>query len=232
MSAEDFDGVETMPSGESSGYRRRLTSDTLTNLRRRRTGPGRALIQPPRRSAAPGSRDDDDDDDDDDSSDGDSDDSDGDDISCFDIICCCWGPRCCVAVCMLTMSFGTWSAAITYGILRQPSYEQIVTPIRMARQRWLGKTPHTTEEGFSLFDRNADGRISVADMAIVARITTGENPTHEDLVKYIAKGDLDGDGELDEQEYVQLVHRERASRPRGERVQPTRGEGHGHEGNP
>ena len=86
----------------------------------------------------------------------------------------------------------------------------MVTPIRVARQRWLSKTPHNAEEGFILFDRNADGRIGVDDMAAVARITTGENPTHEQLVAYIARGDLDGDGALDESEYQQMLQSERA----------------------
>ena len=178
------------------------------------------------RSEGDSEHEDGDDDGDDDDSDDDSDD--GEDISCFDLVCCCWGPRCCVATCMLTMSLSVWSAAVTYGILKQPTYEQLAMPMRVARQRWLGKTPHTAEEGFTLFDRNADGKISVNDMAVVARITTGENPTHEDLVKYIAKGDLDGDGALDESEYIQLVHRERLTRPRGQRVPPGGGDDAGH----
>ena len=111
---------------------------------------------------------------------------------------------------MFICSLMLWSAAITYGILRQPSYEDIVTPIRVARQRWLSKTPHSAEEGFILFDRNADGKIGVDDMAVVARITTGEDPTREMLQAYIARGDLDGDGALDEDEYMQMLHRERA----------------------
>jgi len=88
----------------------------------------------------------------------------------------------------------------------------MVTPVRVARQRWLGKTPKNAEEGFVLFDRNADGKITVGDMREVARITTGENPTTEQLQAYIAKGDQDGDGMLDEAEYTSLLFRERAAK--------------------
>ena len=117
--------------------------------------------------------------------------------------------------CMLIFALMAWSAAITYGILHQPSYEQVVTPIRVARQKWLGKPPKNAEEGFVLFDRNADGRITVSDMATVAKITTGEDPTHEQLAAYIARGDSNGDGALDEEEYKQLLFRERAEKANG-----------------
>lgn len=210
-----FDGVEHIASSSSAPYApsafpRRLTAQTLSNLRRRRTGAGRAVRKPLKssrdRSAAGSS----------DASSDDGDDSDDDDddenVTCFDVFCCCWGPRCCVSACMLMLTLMGWSAAITYGIMKQPTYEGLVTPIRVAKQRWLTKTPKNAEEGFTLFDRNADGRISVQDMAAVARITTGEDPTHEQLAAYIAKGDTDGDGTLDEAEYLQLLYRERAEK--------------------
>ena len=111
----------------------------------------------------------------------DDDDDDDDDVTCFEVFCCCWGPRCCVGSCMLIMTLMGWSAAITYGIFRQPSYDDLVVPIRLAKQRWFNAKPTNAEDGFILFDRNADGKISVADMATVARITTGEDPTHEQL---------------------------------------------------
>ena len=111
---------------------------------------------------------------------------------------------------MLITALLIWSSAITYGVLKQPTYEQLAMPIRVARQRWLSKTPHSAEDGFMLFDRNADGYIGIGDMAVVARITTGEDPTHDQLVAYIARGDLDGDGQLDEEEYTQMLQRERA----------------------
>jgi hypothetical protein len=211
--AAEFDGVEHVASSSDairpSAFPRRLTADTLSSLRRRRTGAGRAVRKPLRSHRREG-----DDGSDAASSDDDdgSDDDDLDDVTCFEVFCCCWGPRCCVGSCMFIMTLMGWSAAITYGILKQPTYESVVTPIRVARQRWFTKTPTTAEDGFTLFDRNADGRITVQDMAAVARITTGEYPTHEQLAAYIAKGDMDGDGALDEQEYLQLLHRERAEK--------------------
>ena len=208
--ASGFDGVETVRANERlredealgpPAFRRRLTTDALTALRRRRTGPGRALRRPLReeRRAPDGSGEEESD-------------SEGEeeDISIWELLCCCVGPRCCVGSCFLLLALGTWSAAITYGILRQPSYEQLATPVRVARQRWLTRAPTGAEDGFALFDRNADGRIGVDDMAVVARIVSGENPTHEQLAAYIARGDLDGDGYLDEAEYLQMLHRERA----------------------
>ena len=186
-----------------------VTAETLTTLRRRRTGPGRALRRP---LTQPRRRDDDGSDEDEEDEDEDEDDEDDDDepVSLSELCCYCWGPRCCVASCMLLLALMAWSAAITYGILRQPTYEQMVTPLRVARQRWLSKTPHSAEEGFILFDRNADGLIGVDDMAVVAKITTGEDPTREQLEAYIARGDLDGDGALDENEYTQMLFAERA----------------------
>lgn len=207
-----FDGVESISVAECnpSAYPRRLTAETLGALRRRRTGSGSTVRKPlrpehRREEGVDGV------DSNASSGDDDSDDED-DDLSCFDVFCCCWGPRCCVSSCMLIVTLMGWSAAITYGILKQPTYESVVTPIRVAKQRWLTRTPKNAEEGFTLFDRNADGRISVQDMAIVARMTTGEDPTHEQLAAYIAKGDTDGDGTLDEEEYLQLLYRERAEK--------------------
>lgn len=219
-----FDGIEalnddTQPRFNPGQFPRKLTTATLNTLRLRRTGAGRAVRRPLRRQ---GRQDGDGSDDDEDDSDSDTDD---DDITCGEVLCCCWGPRCCVAGCMLITALMGWSAAITYGIARAPTYEQLAMPIRVARQKWLSKTPQNAEEGFILFDRNADGLIGVDDMAQVARITTGEDPTHQELVDYIARGDLDGDGALNEAEYTALLHRERAEgRPSG------RGKGKGRGG--
>jgi hypothetical protein len=216
-----FDGIETLPpdaatsdsSFPATTFPRRLTTDALTTLRRRRTGPGRALRKPLQRRARtrPDASDDEEDDEDEEDEDEDEeDDEDDEDVTIWDIVCCCWGPRCVMGSCMLMLALAGWSAAITYGVLRQPTYENVVTPIRIAKQRWLSKTPQNAEESFILFDRNADGLIGVDDMAVVAKITTGEDPPHEQLVAYIARGDLDGDGALNEEEYMQMLFRERA----------------------
>ena len=189
----------------ASAFPRRLTVDTLTALRRRRTGPARGLRRPLRQQQCREGDDDDDDDDYDDDDDG--------DASLFSILCCwCVGPRCMVAACMLATTMALWNAAHRYGIVHQPSYEQLVTPIRVARQRWTHKTPTGADDGFILFDRNADGLIDAADMRIVAKLTTGEHPTEEQLRAYIAKGDANGDGALDELEYLGLLAAERAEK--------------------
>ena len=185
------------------------STETLTSLRRRRTGPGRAFhgsltLQPSKERVYR-------DDEDDGSSDSDDDSDDDDEGTTFGRSSAAAGARrCCVQLAACSSPRWLFASAITYGILKQPSYEQIVTPVRVARQRWFSKTPHGAEDGFILFDRNADGYITVSDMAVVARVTTGEDPTHEQLVAYIARGDLDGDGKLDEAEYMQMLQRERA----------------------
>ena len=118
---------------------------------------------------------------------------------------------------MLLLALMGWSAAVTYGILKQPSYEELVTPWRVARQRWTHKTPTGADDGFILFDRNADGHIGIDDVAKVAKLTTGEDLPHEELLKYIRRGDLDGDGFLDEAEYLQMLQREREQKAKGGR---------------
>ena len=206
-----FDGIDGEPASSStveytnhfrpSAFPRRLTPDTLAALRRRRTGPARGLRRPLKQSRRGYDEEDEEDDEYEDEE---------EDESLFSILCCwCVGPRCCVATCMLVLSLIVWNWAIAQGILRQPSYDQMVTPIRVARQRLTHKKPTGADDGFILFDRNADGLIDKDDMAIVARLTTGEHPSEEQLRAYIAKGDLNGDGALDEPEYHELLRRER-----------------------
>ena len=60
-----------------------------------------------------------------------------------------------------------------------------------------------------MFDRDANGLIDLRDMRQVAFKVTGETPPDEQLLAYIAKGDLDGDGALDEAEYLGLMQMER-----------------------
>lgn len=94
--------------------------------------------------------------------------------------------------------------------MQAKTYEEVVTPLRVARQRWLYPTPTSADNGFPLFDRNADGFIDIGDMSAVAKITTGENVPDGDLRAYIARGDLNGDGMLDEPEFYGMLQRERA----------------------
>ena len=201
---------------------RRLTPAALASLRQRRTGAGRAVrrplqpteIQLNRMRGGVGSEDEDEEDDGEEDDDDDDDDED-DDVTCWELLTCCWGPRCCVGSCMICIGLIIFSAAVTYGIVRQPSYEQVVTPMRVARQRWFSKTPQNAEEGFILFDRNADGLIGIDDLKQVAKLTTGETVPVSDLQAYIARGDLDGDGFLDEDEYQQMLQAERAAKGKG-----------------
>ena len=197
----------------SGALPRRLTQDALSALRRRRTGVGRAVRRPLQAREGRRQRTDVSDsasgtDDSDDEDDG----SGGDDITCMEIMTCCWGPRCCVSMCMLLITLVGWSAAITYGIVKQPSYDQIVTPMRVARQRYFNKMPENAEEGFILFDRNADGLIGVDDLIKVAKVTTGETVPISELHAYIAKGDVDGDGFLDEAEYLAMLQQQRVEK--------------------
>jgi hypothetical protein len=214
--ASVYDCVETLPTAPSGGgfnpasFPRRLTPEALTGLRRRRTGVGRAVRQPILRRPPPINGSDEESGEESDEYDDSDDDDDDDQIRCSELICCCVGPRCCVASCMLMLALMGYSAAITYGIVRQPTYEQYAEPMRVARRRWFSKTPMSADDGFMLFDRNADGVIDVHDIARVAKITTGENPPHEELQAYIARGDLNGDGVLDEAEYTAQLHKERA----------------------
>lgn len=191
-----------------SAFPRRLTTETLATLRRRRAGAARGMCHLLQRERREGDASDDDEG-------GDESDEEGGGDLC-DEFCCCWGPRCCIASCMLIMTLMGWSTAITYGILQQPTYEQVVRPVRVARQHYLSKyyygAPKTADDGFILFDRDADGFVSVRDMKAVAFITTGERPTEEQLKAYIARGDADGDGQLDEVEYLALLHSERAQK--------------------
>ena len=108
---------ETTRMGPSGALPRRLTQDALSALRRRRTGVGRAVRRPLQAREGRRQRTDVSDsasgtDDSDDEDDG----SGGDDITCMEIMTCCWGPRCCVSMCMLLITLVGWSAAITYGL--------------------------------------------------------------------------------------------------------------------
>ena len=222
--ASNFDGIDSTPNAPSpaadgggsfnpANFPRRLTTESLAALRRRRTGAARGVRRPLRQERRRRG------DESESGSEYGSDEDDEPEGSLCDEICCCWGPRCVVAFCMLAATLAGWSAAITYGILRQPTYEHVVRPVRVARQHYLSKywygAPKDAEEGFILFDRDANGLIDVEDMRSVAFITTGERPSEEQLRAYIAKGDRDGDGKLDPDEYLSLLHSERAQKGGG-----------------
>lgn len=217
-----FDGIDGPPltgrgasAASSSSATRRLTPEVMDVLRRRRTAQGRGVRRPLQDFG-------DSEFDDDELDDFDDEDSSDDDVarrrrrrrreeddSLFSILCCCFGPRFFGAMCMLAFAGVITSVAITYGIIQPKSYEDMITPIRVAKQRWLHKKPTSADDGFDLFDRNADGIIDTGDLAVVAQLTTGEVPTDDAIKNYIRRGDLDGDLALNETEYLMMLAQER-----------------------
>ena len=131
---------------------------------------------------------------------------------CLEIICCCCSLRGMFMCCLIASALVGWSVAISMGILRQPTYEEVVRPLRVARQYYFSKTPTSADDGFILFDRDADGLITQEDIQEVVWITSGERPTQEQVTRYIARADGNGDGALNETEYLTLLHEERRIR--------------------
>lgn len=61
-------------------------------------------------------------------------------------------------------------------------------------------------EAFSLFDKDGDGSISVAELGTVMR-NMGQNPTDGELEQMISEVDADGNGLIDFAEFVTLMAR-------------------------
>lgn len=114
--------------------------------------------------------------------------------------------------CLVISALVGWSVAISMGILRARTYEEVVRPLRVARQYYFSKTPTSADDGFILFDRDANGLITREDIQEAVWITGGERPTDEQANRYIARADGDGDGALNETEYLFLLHEERRIR--------------------
>ena len=57
---------------------------------------------------------------------------------------------------------------------------------------------------FRLFDKDGSGKISLRDMRLLAR-QIGEKVTDETLLDMIDEFDLDGDGEIDMEEFLQIM---------------------------
>ncbi|EDV94923.1 calmodulin-related protein 97A [Drosophila grimshawi] len=62
-------------------------------------------------------------------------------------------------------------------------------------------------EAFMLFDKNQSGRISTRELGNLMR-SLGENPTEVELRDMINEVDTSGDGEIDFQEFCQLMSRQ------------------------
>ncbi|XP_062208117.1 probable calcium-binding protein CML31 [Phragmites australis] len=61
---------------------------------------------------------------------------------------------------------------------------------------------------FAAFDRDADGRISAAELRLCMKATLGEDVSAEEAEALVASVDADGDGLLDGDEFERLVHAE------------------------
>ena len=65
-------------------------------------------------------------------------------------------------------------------------------------------SPEEIRRVFKLFDDDETGRISFRNLKRVAR-ELGENMTDEELQEMINKADLDGDGEVNEDEFMRIM---------------------------
>ncbi|KAL5223084.1 hypothetical protein ABZP36_027797 [Zizania latifolia] len=61
---------------------------------------------------------------------------------------------------------------------------------------------------FSAFDRDADGKISSAELRLCMKAALGEDMSVEDAEALVSSADADGDGLLDEEEFTKLVQLE------------------------
>ncbi|KAM6125058.1 uncharacterized protein FYN12_007568 [Phoenicopterus ruber ruber] len=59
-------------------------------------------------------------------------------------------------------------------------------------------------KAFKVFDCDGTGKISFENLKVVAS-EVGEDITDEELQEMIAEADVDGDGEVDEQEFLQIL---------------------------
>ncbi|CAI2377112.1 unnamed protein product [Moneuplotes crassus] len=60
------------------------------------------------------------------------------------------------------------------------------------------------KEAFSLFDKDGDGTVDTNELGQVMR-TLGQNPTEAELNEMIQEVDVDGNGEIDFEEFVGLM---------------------------
>jgi len=65
-------------------------------------------------------------------------------------------------------------------------------------------SPEEIKRVFKLFDDDETGKISFRNLKRVAR-ELGENMTDEELQEMINKADLDGDGEVNEEEFMRIM---------------------------
>ena len=65
-------------------------------------------------------------------------------------------------------------------------------------------SPEEIRRVFKLFDDDETGKISFRNLKRVAR-ELGENMTDEELQEMINKADIDGDGEVNEEEFLRIM---------------------------
>jgi len=131
------------------------------------------------------------------------------------VLCCyCCTPHVMVMLFILALTAAGWSLAVYYGIIKPQSSRRERQPITWA-SIWPYK-PSKAEDAFTLFDRDGDGFLGLTDIEWAAERTKGEKPSPEQLRKYIQQADRDGDGLLDENEYLDLLYKEREQRARAQ----------------
>lgn len=59
-------------------------------------------------------------------------------------------------------------------------------------------------EAFSLFDKDGDGTISAEELGTIMR-SLGQNPSNEELLEIIHRGDLDHNGTIDFNEFLAMM---------------------------
>jgi calcium-binding protein CML len=59
---------------------------------------------------------------------------------------------------------------------------------------------------FCSFDRDGDGRISATELQLCMAAAAGEHISHDDAEALVSSADSDGDGLLDKEEFMRLVH--------------------------
>lgn len=72
----------------------------------------------------------------------------------------------------------------------------------------FGKDPHETEmqlrAAFKVFDKNKDGFISARELRDIM-MNLGEKMTDDEVEDMIAEADIDGDGQIDYEEFIAMV---------------------------
>ncbi|XP_059086458.1 calmodulin-beta-like [Tigriopus californicus] len=77
-------------------------------------------------------------------------------------------------------------------------------PPKRMRAKLNQKRIKEIREAFAIFDKNGDGTISSQELCYVMR-SLGMNPSDQDLTRLMKAVDLDGSGEIEFQEFLDLM---------------------------